>query len=186
MKHLRVATMIVACLIGCIFIAVSCDKKETQEQDGITLTEKANDSGNSVCCSVSCSKGSCNAYGPGSCSCTCSLTGRPKCSNISAISVADEHLFDGRVHVTLSPTILQQTKELQDLLYSFNKDYATAVADKHGEFKNIVDNYGYELTTKNAVLAYYDILEFEDNYVSQFTTEEVEAIEELVAKENVE
>lgn len=26
----------------------------------------------------------------------------------------------------------------------------------------------------------------EDNYVSQFTTEEVEAIEELVAKENVE
>lgn len=180
--------MIVASFIGCIFIAVSCDKKETQEQDGITLTEKASGSGSSstICCSVSCSRGSCNAYGPGSCSCTCSLSGRARCSSISAISVADAHLFDGRVHVTLSPTILQQTKDLQDLLYSFNKDYATAVADKHGEFKNIVDNYGYKLTTKDAVLAYYDILEFEDNYVSQFTTEEVEAIEELVAKENVE
>ena len=68
MKHLRVATMIVASLIGCIFIAVSCDKKETQEQDGITLTEKVDGPYQEICCSVSCRRGSCSAYGYGDCS----------------------------------------------------------------------------------------------------------------------
>ncbi len=186
MKHLRVATMIVASLIGCIFIAVSCDKKETQEQDGITLTEKVDGPYQEICCSVSCRRGSCSAYGYGDCSCRCSFFGFPRCSSKEAISILDDDLFGVWAHVSLSPTILQQTKELQDLLYSFDKDYATTIANKYDDLKNIVNIYGYELKTKSALLAYYDILEFEDDYVSLFTTEEVLAIENLTNNSDAE
>ena len=36
----------------------------------------------------------------------------------------------GYVEVTLNKDLLERNRELQQLLYSFNKDYATAAADK--------------------------------------------------------
>ena len=177
-KTLRTTTIIVASLIGSTFIAVSCDKKEAQEPDGITLTEKANDSGGTAAyCEISCDKGSCYSFGG---NCFCDAFGYPNCSDAETVRVMDNSLFDGRTHVALSPTILERTKELQDLLYSFNKDYATAVADNLNGIRNIVNLYGYELNVKTGLLAYYELLEFNAQYITLFTYEEMNQIDELI------
>lgn len=176
-KTLRMATMAVAGIIGCIVVAVSCDKKETHEQDGITFTQKLDDSGGTAAyCEISCIKGSCNSFGG---NCFCDAFGYPNCSDAEAVRAMDNSLFDGKIYVTLSPAILQQTKELQDLLYSFGKDYATAVADNLNGIKNIIDRHGHELTTRAGLLAYYELLESNNNYITLFTHKEIIQIEAL-------
>ena len=86
---------------------------------------------------------------------------------------------DIKVEVELNEYFLEENKELQELLYSFNKDYATAAADNINKFDSLVAKYGYSFSSNEAVEEYNTIVELEEKYFEKFTAEELAQIEEL-------
>lgn len=93
---------------------------------------------------------------------------------------------DNKVEVNLNEYFLEENKELQELLYSFNKDYATAVADNMNKFDTLIAKYGYSFSSKEAVAEYHAIVEQEEEYLDKFTAEELAQIEELQTKQIME
>lgn len=93
---------------------------------------------------------------------------------------------DNKVEVNLNEYFLEENKELQELLYSFNKDYATAVADNMNKFDTLIAKYGYSFSSKEAVAEYNAIVEQEEEYLDKFTAEELAQIEELQIKQIME
>ena len=84
-------------------------------------------------------------------------------ANETAESKKTESISDNKKFVNLNEYLLEENKEIQQLLYSFNKDYATAVADKYNAFDTLIAKYGYNLTTDEAIAEYYEII----NYTGQ-------------------
>lgn len=103
----------------------------------------------------------------------------PGCNNKKSES-------DNKVEVNLNEYFLEENKELQELLYSFNKDYATAVADNMNKFDTLIAKYGYSFSSKEAVAEYNAIVEQEEEYLDKFTAEELAQIEELQIKQIME
>lgn len=93
---------------------------------------------------------------------------------------------DNKVEVNLNEYFLEENKELQELLYSFNKDYATAAADNMNKFDTLIAKYGYSFSSKEAVTEYNAIVEQEEEYLDKFTAEELAQIEELQIKQIME
>lgn len=93
---------------------------------------------------------------------------------------------DNKVEVNLNEYFLEENKELRELLYSFNKDYATAAADNMNKFDTIIAKYGYSFSSKEAVAEYNAIVEQEEEYLDKFTAEELAQIEELQIKQIME
>ena len=93
---------------------------------------------------------------------------------------------DNKVEVNLNEYILEENKKMQQLLYSFNKDYATAVADNMNKFDTLIAKYGYSFSSKEAVAEYHAIVEQEEEYLDKFTAEELAQIEELQIKQIME
>lgn len=93
---------------------------------------------------------------------------------------------DNKVEVNLNEYFLEENKELRELLYSFNKDYATAVADNTKKFDTLIAKYGYSFSSKEAVAEYHAIVEQEEEYLDKFTAEELAQIEELQIKQIME
>ena len=93
---------------------------------------------------------------------------------------------DNKVEVNLNEYFLEENKELRELLYSFNKDYATAVADNMKKFDTLIAKYGYSFSSKEAVAEYNAIVEQEEEYLDKFTAEELAQIEELQIKQIME
>ena len=90
------------------------------------------------------------------------------------------------MEVNLNEYFLEENKELRELLYSFNKDYATAIADKYNAFDTLIAKYGYNLTTDEAIAEYYEIINYTGQYTDKFTAEELAQIEELQIKQAME
>ena len=86
---------------------------------------------------------------------------------------------DIKVEVELNEYFLEENKELQELLYSFNKDYATAAADNINKFDSLVAKYGHSFSSNEAVEEYNAIVELEEEYFEKFTAKELAQIEEL-------
>lgn len=103
----------------------------------------------------------------------------PGCNNKKSES-------DNKVEVNLNEYFLEENKELQELLYSFNKDYATAAADNMNKFDTLIAKYGYSFSSKEAVAEYHAIVELEEEYLDKFTAEELAQIEELQIKQIME
>ena len=103
----------------------------------------------------------------------------PGCNNKKSES-------DNKVEVNLNEYFLEENKELQELLYSFNKDYATAAADNMNKFDTLIAKYGYSFSSKEAVAEYNAIVELEEEYLDKFTAEELAQIEELQIKQIME
>lgn len=103
----------------------------------------------------------------------------PGCNNKKSES-------DNKVEVNLNEYFLEENKELQKLLYSFNKDYATAVADNTKKFDTLIAKYGYSFSSKEAVAEYHAIVELEEEYLDKFTAKELAQIEELQIKQIME
>ena len=103
----------------------------------------------------------------------------PGCNNKKSES-------DNKVEVNLNEYFLEENKELQELLYSFNKDYATAVADNINKFDTLIAKYGYSFSSKEAVAEYHAIVELEEEYLDKFTAKELAQIEELQIKQIME
>ena len=103
----------------------------------------------------------------------------PGCNNKKSES-------DNKVEVNLNEYFLEENKELQELLYSFNKDYATAAADNMNKFDTLIAKYGYSFSSKKAVAEYNAIVEQEEEYLDKFTAEELAQIEELQIKQIME
>ena len=93
---------------------------------------------------------------------------------------------DNKVEVNLNEYFLEENKELRELLYSFNKDYATAVADNMKKFDTLIAKYGYSFSSKEAVAEYHAIVELEEEYLDKFTAKELAQIEELQIKQIME
>ena len=93
---------------------------------------------------------------------------------------------DNKVEVNLNEYFLEENKELQELLYSFNKDYATAAADNMNKFDTLIAKYGYSFSSKEAVAEYHTIVEQEEEYLDKFTAKELAQIEELQIKQIME
>ena len=93
---------------------------------------------------------------------------------------------DNKVEVNLNEYFLEENKELRELLYSFNKDYATAVADNTKKFDTLIAKYGYSFSSKEAVAEYHAIVELEEKYLDKFTAKELPQIEELQIKQIME
>ena len=93
---------------------------------------------------------------------------------------------DNKVEVNLNEYFLEENKELQELLYSFNKDYATAAADNMNKFDTLIAKYGYSFSSKEAVEEYNAIVELEEEYLDKFTAKELAQIEELQIKQIME
>ena len=93
---------------------------------------------------------------------------------------------DNKVEVNLNEYFLEENKELRELLYSFNKDYATAAADNMNKFDTLIAKYGYSFSSKEAVAEYHTIVEQEEEYTDKFTAEELAQIEELQIKQIME
>ena len=103
----------------------------------------------------------------------------PGCNNKKSES-------DNKVEVNLNEYFLEENKELQELLYSFNKDYATAAADNMNKFDTLIAKYGYSFSSKEAVTEYNAIVEQEEEYLDKFTAKELAQIEELQIKQIME
>ena len=103
----------------------------------------------------------------------------PGCNNKKSES-------DNKVEVNLNEYFLEENKELQELLYSFNKDYATAAADNMNKFDTLIAKYGYNFSSKEAVAEYHAIVELEEEYLDKFTAKELAQIEELQIKQIME
>ena len=103
----------------------------------------------------------------------------PGCNNKKSES-------DNKVEVNLNEYFLEENKELRELLYSFNKDYATAVADNTKKFDTLIAKYGYSFSSKEAVAEYHAIVEVEEEYLDKFTAKELAQIEELQIKQLME
>ncbi len=103
----------------------------------------------------------------------------PGCNNKKSES-------DNKVEVNLNEYFLEENKELQELLYSFNKDYATAAADNMNKFDTLIAKYGYSFSSKEAVAEYHAIVELEEEYLDKFTAKELAQIEELQIKQIME
>ena len=103
----------------------------------------------------------------------------PGCNNKKSES-------DNKVEVNLNEYFLEENKELRELLYSFNKDYATAVADNTKKFDTLIAKYGYSFSSKEAVAEYHAIVEVEEEYLDKFTAKELAQIEELQIKQIME
>ena len=93
---------------------------------------------------------------------------------------------DNKVEVNLNEYFLEENKELRELLYSFNKDYATAAADNTKKFDTLIAKYGYSFSSKEAVAEYHAIVELEEEYLDKFTAKELAQIEELQIKQVME
>lgn len=93
---------------------------------------------------------------------------------------------DNKVEVNLNEYFLEENKELRELLYSFNKDYATAAADNMNKFDTLIAKYGYSFSSKEAVAEYHTIVEQEEEYLDKFTAKELAQIEELQIKQIME
>jgi hypothetical protein len=93
---------------------------------------------------------------------------------------------DNKVEVNLNEYFLEENKELRELLYSFNKYYATAAADNMNKFDTLIAKYGYSFSSKEAVAEYHAIVEQEEEYLDKFTAEELAQIEELQIKQVME
>lgn len=93
---------------------------------------------------------------------------------------------DNKAEVNLNEYFLEENKELQELLYSFNKDYATAAADNMNKFDTLIAKYGYSFSSKEAVAEYHAIVELEEEYLDKFTAKELAQIEELQIKQIME
>lgn len=91
-----------------------------------------------------------------------------------------------KVEVILNEYFLEENKELRELLYSFNKDYATAAADNMNKFDTLIAKYGYSFSSKEAVAEYHAIVELEEEYLDKFTAKELAQIEELQIKQIME
>lgn len=102
-----------------------------------------------------------------------------KDANETAVSKNTESISDNKKFVNLNEYLLEENKEIQQLLYSFNKDYATAVADKYNAFDTLIAKYGYNLTTDEAIAEYYEIINYTGQYTDKFTPEELSQIKEL-------
>ncbi len=100
-------------------------------------------------------------------------------ANETAESKKTESISDNKKFVNLNEYLLEENKEIQQLLYSFNKDYATAVADKYNAFDTLIAKYGYNLTTDEAIAEYYEIINYTGQYTDKFTPEELAQIKEL-------
>ena len=93
---------------------------------------------------------------------------------------------DNKVEVNLNEYFFEENKELRELLYSFNKDYATAAADNMNKFDTLIAKYGYSFSSKEAVAEYHAIVELEEEYLDKFTAKELAQIEELQIKQIME
>lgn len=165
-------------LIGAVSILtfLSCNKDETVPTKGVVKPEP--------CCSVACEDGSCSACGA---TCNCSWLGDPQC-NGTAKSVLDmpDSLFDGRVHVSLNKDFLDRVKKKQEILYSLNLPYATEMADSQNSYPALIQKHGYVLTTRQALVDYYTIVEKEEKLFNELPFEQqkmlVEALDAGKAK----
>lgn len=165
-------------LVGVITILsfFSCNKDETVPTKGVEKPEP--------CCSVACEDGSCSACGA---TCNCSWLGDPQC-NGTAKSVLDmpDSLFDGRVHVSLNKDFLDRVKKKQEILYSLNLPYATEIADSQNSYPALIQKHGYVLTTRQALVDYYTIVEKEEKLFNELPFEQqkmlVEALDAGKAK----
>lgn len=90
-----------------------------------------------------------------------------------------EQQSGSNVSYDLNENFLESNREMRQLLYSFNKDYATELADKLTEWDTFVATYGYSFSSNEAVAKYNELLEFEEEAIANFTAEEVAQIGEL-------
>lgn len=90
-----------------------------------------------------------------------------------------EQQSGSNVSYDLNENFLESNREMRQLLYSFNKDYATELADRLTEWDTFVATYGYSFSSNEAVAKYNELLEFEEEAIANFTAEEVAQIGEL-------
>lgn len=158
MKKILISLSAMVLLALTVSAFASCEKnKDEKNANSVTTAEQQQPV--QPGCTAECSHGHCSAYGAG-CECTCTFLGRPKCSNFNGISNIPDAEFDGREYVVLDANTLEVVAAQRDLLYSFQKSYATEVADKLAEYTDLVNTYGLNLNTKAALLAYYAIIDY--------------------------
>lgn len=110
------------------------------------------------------------------------------CEHSTAKSVLDmpDSLFDGRVHVSLNEDFLDKVKKDQEILYSLNLPYATEIADSQNSYPALIQKHGYVLTTRQALVDYYTIVEKEEKLFNELPFEQqkmlVEALDAGKAK----
>lgn len=107
-------------------------------------------------------------------------------ANENSTSEKNKLTSDNKKFVNLNEYILEENKEMQQLLYSFNKDYATAAADNMNKFDTLIAKYGYSFSSKEAIAEYHAIVELEEEYLDKFTAKELAQIEELQIKQVME
>ena len=152
-----------------IIVFFSCEK----EKKTVLKNQPSVASMQEPSCTTQCKNGSCSAYG-NQATCYCNIFGLPRCQGgTAAVNSMPDAEFDGRPYVELNSNILSTMDTLCSLLVSFNKTYASEVADELTGFTSLIETYGYTLNTKDALLAYYTIVDYCEARENFFTVNEV-------------
>ena len=176
-KHLIILSAL-ACMAFTASVFTACEKDKESKRSNETSAFAEPATLVQPGCSVSCAHGRCSAYGT-NCECTCTFFGYPKCDNLNGINHTPNSEFDGREYVVLEANTLEVIAAQRELLYSFQKSYATEVADKLAEFTDLVNTYGLNLNTKDALLAYYSIIDYCNARESQFSMAELTQVMDM-------
>ena len=81
---------------------------------------------------------------------------------------------------------MDKVKKEQEILYSLNLPYATEIADSQNSYPALIQKHGYVLTTRQALVDYYTIVEKEEKLFNELPFEQqkmlVEALDAGKAK----
>ncbi len=169
-----------AIAVVAIGAAIGCDKtdKTNEKKQSSNTSTKAVSS--NICCKAHCKNGTCYAYGS-DCDCYCTFFGYPRCQGSSeAILDMDSSLFDGRIYVQLSPKVISNTQQLCNLLSSLATGYALDAAKILSRVDDIVQKYGFSLSSKQAVYEYNKMIDDLDVLESHFSEKQVGQISDLL------
>lgn len=81
---------------------------------------------------------------------------------------------------TLAPDFLEKNQSLREALTAVGTPTTTAIANKLAEFDDLIAQYGYEYTSREALTSYHQIVDYVDSVSQNLTVKELNLLEDYL------